>query len=69
MMGDDDQIVRPINGQILKAMIPNSQIRMFEGGGHLFLLTHADESVVAIREFLDSPETEDEKSRNPAYAA
>lgn len=69
MMGDDDQIVRPINGQILKAMIPNSQIRMFEGGGHLFLLTHADESVAAIREFLDAPETEAEKDRVSAHAA
>ena len=42
---------------------------MFEGGGHLFLLTHADESVEAIREFLDAPETEGEKGRTSAYAA
>ncbi|WP_233998513.1 alpha/beta fold hydrolase [Erythrobacter sp. YT30] len=69
MMGEDDQIVRPINGQILKAMIPNARIQMFEGGGHLFLLTHADESVAAIREFLDAPETDEEKSRLEAYAA
>ena len=69
MMGDDDQIVRPINGQILKAMIPNSRIEMFEGGGHLFLLTHADESVAAIRKFLDAPETEEERNRVEAYAA
>ncbi|BDW82850.1 poly(3-hydroxyalkanoate) depolymerase [Erythrobacter sp. Dej080120_24] len=69
MMGEDDQIVRPINGQILKAMIPNSRIKMFAGGGHLFLLTHADESVAAIREFLDAPETEAEKDRVGAYAA
>ena len=69
MMGDDDQIVRPINGQILKAMIPNARIKMFEGGGHLFLLTHADESVAAIQEFLNAPETEAEKGRVSAYAA
>jgi pimeloyl-ACP methyl ester carboxylesterase len=69
MMGGDDQIVRPINGQILKAMIPNARIRMFEGGGHLFLLTHADESVAAIREFLDAPETAKEKDREKAAAA
>ena len=68
MMGEDDQIVRPINGQILKAMIPNAQIRMFEGGGHLFLLTHADESVAAIREFLDAPETPREAGRVKAAA-
>lgn len=69
MMGGDDQIVRPINGQILKMMIPNARIQMFEGGGHLFLLTHADESVVAIREFLDAPETADEADRVKAAAA
>jgi poly(3-hydroxyalkanoate) depolymerase len=69
MMGDDDQIVRPVNGQILKAMMPNARLQMIEGGGHLFLLTHADESVVAIREFLDAPESETEKGRTSAYAA
>ncbi|MEL7446307.1 MAG: alpha/beta fold hydrolase [Pseudomonadota bacterium] len=69
MMGDDDQIVRPINGQILKAMIPNSRIEMIQGGGHLFLLTHADESVALIKEFLDSPETAEETDRFSAYAA
>jgi poly(3-hydroxyalkanoate) depolymerase len=69
MMGDDDQIVRPINGQILKAIIPNSRIEMIAGGGHLFLLTHADESVKLIREFLDAPETAEEAARIPAAAA
>lgn len=69
MMGDDDQIVRPVNGQILKAMIPNSRIEMIEGGGHLFLLTHSDESVAMIREFLNAPETEREAERSRAAAA
>jgi poly(3-hydroxyalkanoate) depolymerase len=56
MMGEDDQIVPVINGKILNAMIPKSKLVTFAGGGHLFLLTHADESVAAIREFLDAPE-------------
>lgn len=66
MMGDEDQIVPPINGKILAAMIPNSRMITFEGGGHLFLLTHADESVAAIREFLDAPDTEREAKRAAA---
>ncbi|MCR9179506.1 MAG: alpha/beta hydrolase, partial [Erythrobacteraceae bacterium] len=66
MMGEDDQIVPLANGKILKAMIPNSRLQTFEGGGHLFLLTHADESVAAIREFLDAPETEKEARRMAA---
>ena len=63
MMGEDDQIVPVINGKILKAMIPNAQLLTFEGGGHLFLLTHADESVAAIREFLDAADTVKETRR------
>lgn len=62
MMGEDDQIVPVINGRILKAMIPKSRLVTFAGGGHLFLLTHADESVAAIREFLDTPITAREAS-------
>lgn len=55
MMGEEDQIVPVVNGRILNAMIPNSRLVTFADGGHLFLLTHADESVAAIREFLDAP--------------
>ena len=38
----------------------------FAGGGHLFLLTHADESVAAIREFLGAAETAKEGKRAAA---
>ena len=58
MMGDDDQIVPLINGKILNTMIPNSRLEVCEGGGHLFLLTHADESVAKLRSFLNAPEGE-----------
>ncbi len=66
MMGEDDQIVPVINGKILKAMIPNSRLMTVAGGGHLFLLTHADESVAAIREFLDGAGTQKEVRRMAA---
>ncbi|MEE4154908.1 MAG: alpha/beta fold hydrolase [Erythrobacter sp.] len=69
MMGADDQIVRPVNGEILKAFIPNSRLMMIEGGGHLFLLTHSDESIAAIRDFLDASETAREADRVRAAAA
>ena len=69
MMGEDDQIVPMINGKILNSLIPNSELVSVEDGGHLFLLTHADESVAEIRAFLDAPETEKEQSRSRAYAA
>ena len=56
LMGDDDRIVPLANGKILNALIPNSELNVLEGGGHLFLLSHADQSVSAIRRFLDAPE-------------
>jgi pimeloyl-ACP methyl ester carboxylesterase len=58
-----------INGKILNSLISNSELVTFEGGGHLFLLTHSDESVEAIRDFLDAPETDEEQERASAYAA
>jgi poly(3-hydroxyalkanoate) depolymerase len=66
MMGEDDHIVPVVNGKILNAIIPNSRLMIFAGGGHLFLLTHANESIAAIREFLDAPETASEAKRPAA---
>ncbi len=63
MMGGDDQIVPAVNGKILNAAIRNSRLEVFEDGGHLFLLTHSDESVAMLREFLDAPGTQAELDR------
>lgn len=64
MMGDDDQIVPLINGKILNSAIPNSRLEVFKGGGHLFLLTHEEESIACLRDFLDAPETPAELGRS-----
>lgn len=53
LMGDDDQIVPLINGKWITSLAPNAELKVLEGGGHLFLLTHKDESLEAICEFLD----------------
>lgn len=55
MMGGDDQIVPIANGKFLNMLIPNSELLEIENGGHLFMLSHVDESIAAIREFLDRP--------------
>jgi poly(3-hydroxyalkanoate) depolymerase len=57
MMGDDDAIVPLANGKFLSMLIPNNELVVMEGGGHLFLLSHKDQSVAAIRGFLDRPAT------------
>ena len=61
MMGDDDAIVPLANGKFLDMLIPNSELAVFEGGGHLFLLSHREECVETIREFLDRPATRAEQ--------
>ncbi|MEO1045394.1 MAG: alpha/beta fold hydrolase [Pseudomonadota bacterium] len=55
MMGGEDNIVRPINGTILETLIPNSKMHLIEDGGHLFLLSHSEECLTAIRQHLDGP--------------
>lgn len=58
MMGDDDQIVPLANGKFLNFLIPNSELFVVKDGGHLFLLSHVEESIAAIRAFLDRSVTE-----------
>ncbi len=53
MMGGDDQIVPVANGKFLAFLIPNSELMVIPDGGHLFLLSHVEESIAAIRGFLD----------------
>ncbi len=55
LMGDDDAIVPLANGKFLEMLIPNSELKIMRGGGHLFLLSHKDECVDAMRSFLDRP--------------
>ncbi len=59
LMGDDDQIVPLANGRILNSLIPGSELEVMEGGGHLFLLSHRDQSVSAIRRFLNEPDVDE----------
>jgi poly(3-hydroxyalkanoate) depolymerase len=62
MMGGDDQIVPVANGRFLNFLIPNSELLVIEDGGHLFLLSHVEESIAAIRGFLDRAEEETRKA-------
>jgi poly(3-hydroxyalkanoate) depolymerase len=50
--GDADPIVPAVNARILAARIPNAQLVMVPGGGHLFLLTRAPAMAQLITDFL-----------------
>ncbi|MFZ9396445.1 MAG: alpha/beta fold hydrolase [Erythrobacter sp.] len=60
MMGDEDHIVPLTNGWLLDKLIPDSELLVLRGGGHLFLLSHSDECVAAIQRFLDQADSADE---------
>lgn len=52
LTGDDDPIIRPVNGTILRQLIPNAELHVFHDG-HLGLLTSSEVLVPRIEEFLD----------------
>jgi poly(3-hydroxyalkanoate) depolymerase len=54
MAGSDDPLVPLANAKLMHVLIPNSELKVFDCG-HLFLLTRAEQSAAAIREFLDRP--------------
>jgi len=63
MMGDEDAIVPMVNGRFLHRLIPGSELEIFEGGGHLFLLSHREQSISCIRAFLDREPVQQEGRR------
>lgn len=62
IMGDEDSIVPVANGHILNFALPDARLHIIEGGGHLFLVTRADETSQIIHGFLG----DDEAALSPA---
>ncbi len=54
LAGDQDPIVRLVNGRILANRIRNASLHVVEGGGHLFLFTRSEEMADIVRDFLDT---------------
>jgi poly(3-hydroxyoctanoate) depolymerase len=52
LSGDDDPLVRPNNARILAWRIPNSQLRIIPGGGHLVIFDSVDEVAPVLNDFL-----------------
>lgn len=53
MGGDKDRIVPLANAKILASLIPNAELDVIEGGGHLFMLSRADYVIKRLQIFLD----------------
>jgi len=52
MAGNDDPLVPLLNARVMHALIPHSEMKVFDCG-HLFLVTRAKQAAGAINEFLD----------------
>lgn len=53
LAGNDDPIVPAANGHILHCLMRKSELRIYDGG-HIGLVTEADELVPIVEEFLDA---------------
>ena len=51
LMGRDDPLVPPVNGQIMASLIPNAELRLIDDG-HLFMVTRPTETADLIEAFL-----------------
>lgn len=60
LAGDDDQIVPLVNSRLLNLLIPRSRMQVIQGGGHLLLVTRADEAARRITNFLRRLDTRQE---------
>lgn len=50
--GDDDPIIPLANPRIMARLMPNAQLRIVSGGGHLFLLDQPESVIEDIQDFL-----------------
>jgi pimeloyl-ACP methyl ester carboxylesterase len=54
LQGDQDLVVPPGNAELLKARIPQAEVRMVEGAGHLLPMERPEEVAEAMRYFLSA---------------
>lgn len=57
MAGDSDILIPPENGRILADGTPGAEFRIIEGAGHLFWISHPNETLSEVAGFLEEDET------------
>lgn len=55
LMGDNDRLVPPANGEILKFLLSDGVLKILPNAGHLFVLTHAAMAAAMVEGFLEEP--------------
>ena len=66
LAGDDDPLVPLINAKILTRLIPNAELEVIRGGGHMMLLERSEEVGERIRSFLEASAHADAGDQPPA---
>jgi hypothetical protein len=56
MAGDSEILILPENGRTLAEKIPGAEFREIEGAGHLFWISHPNETYSAVAGFLGENE-------------
>jgi len=56
LAGDSDILIPPENGRILADGIPGAEFQTIEGAGHLFWISHPNETFSMVAEFLGEGE-------------
>ena len=56
IMGENDTIVPPVNGRILKFGLPDARLHILDRAGHLFIVSRAAETGKLIESFLLEPD-------------
>lgn len=52
LTGDDDRIIPPVNGKIMRELLPRAELHIFHDG-HLGLVTSADEIAPIVEDFVN----------------
>ncbi len=53
LVGDRDILIPPDNSRILARIIPGAQLKVIEGAGHIFWISHPEETFFMLADFLD----------------
>jgi poly(3-hydroxyoctanoate) depolymerase len=61
LAADDDPIVPLANGRLIASRVPGARLRVVHEGGHLFLITHAEQIAPETEDFLNAPGTRQER--------
>jgi len=57
LTGDADVLIPPENSHMLEKNIPDAQLREIKGAGHLFWISHPNETFSALVDFLDEEDS------------